>query len=262
MGDPFVIKIKDLAKHSKAKIQYKCDTCGVIISTLYATYAKMKTGLCNTCSSSEAGGKNKLSFSTVIDMFNTKGYKLISTSEDYKHFFSKLKYICPKHQNVIQKISYGSLFQGCGCRLCANELIRNNSLGSKSHTWRGGITELSDYLRSQLSFWIREQLKRTNYTCEITGKHGTLNVHHMYSFSNILQDTMEELQLDIRPKIGDYSEDELQLITVNFLKNNDLLADPIVMLETIHKEFHKFCGGFSKETSYEKLFEFIEEQRR
>lgn len=67
---------------------------------------------------------------------------------------------------------------------------------------------------------------------------------------------MDELQMDIRPTIGDYSEDEIQLITINFIKNNDLFANPIVLLESIHKEFHSFCGGQFENTSMEQLEQF------
>lgn len=68
---------------------------------------------------------------------------------------------------------------------------------------------------------------------------------------------MEQLHLDIHPNIGDYTVDELKLITNTFLKNNELLAQPIVMLESIHKDFHIFCGGTSSETSFEQLRKFI-----
>ena len=104
--------------------------------------------------------------------------------------------------------------------------------------------------------WVQQQLQRTNYTCEITGKQGTLNVHHMVSFKKIFKMTMKELHMDIRENIGDYSEDELQLITVNLMKNNDLYASPIVMLQSVHQKFHQFCGGNHEPTSFEQLAEF------
>ena len=206
---------------------------------------------CNRCGYEMAANKNRNSFKDVKSAFNNKGYILVSTESDYTTAKDKLIYICSKHGK--QSINYGNLQQGKGCPRCGDDKIS----GENNHGWKGGVTNIRRYLRVHLSSWTQQQLQRTNYTCQITGKQGSLNVHHMYSFNNILQDTMKEINMDIRPNIGDYSEDELQLIVVNFVKNNDLYANPIVMLESVHKEFHSFCGGTYKDTSNTQLSDFI-----
>lgn len=68
---------------------------------------------------------------------------------------------------------------------------------------------------------------------------------------------MKELEIDIRSSINKYNKDELQLITVNLIKNNDLLAKPKVLLESIHKEFHYFCGGYHSDTTEEQWNSFV-----
>jgi len=118
---------------------------------------------------------------------------------------------------------------------------------------------MKNYLRDKLHPWQYEQLKRTNYRCELTGENGYLNVHHMYSFSNIFYDTIKELDIDIKnkPNIADYSNEELQFITKVFLENNERYANPIVMLESIHLDFHFSKSGRFPHFSFIFKFSFV-----
>jgi hypothetical protein len=252
-GDQLLVSIAELTKNSHAIIKYTCDCCGAVAKTTYHVYRK-RIGIdkCSSCFTNKAYEKQKNSFKTIEEAFNDRGYILLSDASDYKNSYSKLRYVCDIHGE--QSINYSNFKKGQGCHGCAND----NKRGSKSKQWKGGSSGLTWYLRSLLSSWTLQQLQRTDYTCELTGKQGQLNVHHMYSFKNIFEETMSELQLDIRPNVGDYSEDELQLITVNFLQNNNLKANPIVLLESVHQEFHAFCGGNQVDTTMEQLGEFKE----
>ena len=252
-GDPLLISVTDLSNNSHATVKYTCDCCGVVTETTYHVYRK-RVGIdkCSSCSTNKVYQTQKHSFSEIIEAFINRGYTLLSKASDYKNSYSKLRYYCDIHGE--QSINYSNFNKGQGCHGCAND----NKRGPKSKQWNGGSTDISLYLRGLLSPWTLQQLQRANYMCELTGKQGQLNVHHMYSFKNIFEDTMNELQLNIRPTIGDYSEEELQLITVNFLKNNDLKANPIVLLESVHQEFHSFCGGNRVDTTMEQLSEFKE----
>lgn len=249
-GDTFVVKISDLTASSAAKVRYTCDCCGKGIVVTYDCYNKLATNICHSCTLISMQKKKIVPFSVVKSEFELAGYTVIIG--DYRITSDKVDYVCSKHG--MQSMSYSNFSQGYRCPGCNND----NHRGSKNPAWKGGVTELSRHLRGSLSAWTLQQLHRTNHTCELTGKQGVLNVHHMYSFINILSDTMKELNMDIRPNIGDYSEDELQLITINFLKNNDILANPIVILESVHKMFHSFCGGTNKETTFNQLQEFKE----
>jgi len=252
-GDTFIVKVADLTVSSAVKVKYTCDCCGKEVIVAYDCYNKLATNICHSCTLISMQKKKIIPFYMVKEAFESAGYAVVDG--DYRITSDKVNYICSKHG--IQSMSYSNFSQGYRCPGCNID----NHRGSKNPFWKGGVTELSKHLRSLLSPWALQQLQRTNYTCELTGEQGVLNVHHMYSFINILSDTMEELNMDIRPNIGDYSEDELQLITINFLKNNDLYARPIVLLEQIHRNFHSFCGGNSKDTSLEQLEKFKESLR-
>jgi predicted RNA-binding Zn-ribbon protein involved in translation (DUF1610 family) len=205
---------------------------------------------CNRCGIDSASEKMKFSHEFIKSEFEKYGYKLLST--EYINSKLSLNILCSKHGEITT--SYSSLMANGGhaCLKCAGE----KRSGENNIRWQGGITPLSLYLRNHLDDWKHQQFERVSYICEITGKQGVLNVHHMYSFKNILEITMKQLQLPIHLDIGNYTSDELRLITSTLLDNNEKLSQPIVMLEAIHKEFHSFCGGNNADTSFEQLEEF------
>lgn len=237
-------------KNNKSKLRYLCDKHG----EQSISYNHLQKGKgCPMC----ANDKHRLPFNVIEDAFNHKGYVLISTVDDYINCQSKLHYICKDHGE--QSTTYSSIKQSKGCPICADEKYSKMFSGENCIQWNKGVTELNKYLRIKLTNWSQQQLQRTNYTCELTGEkgQGNLNVHHMYGFSNIRDLTLSQLNLPIYQTIGEYG-DKLQLLTDTFLENNEIHAKPIVMLESVHKAFHSFCGGYSKETSLDSLELFKE----
>lgn len=79
---------------------------------------------CKYCSKESRIKKRIVSFDKVKELFNDKEYILLSGEEDYKNNKSLLSYICPKHPNNIQKISYNSLYNGQGCYFCGIETTK------------------------------------------------------------------------------------------------------------------------------------------
>jgi 5-methylcytosine-specific restriction endonuclease McrA len=67
---------------------------------------------------------------------------------------------------------------------------------SKNGSWKGGITKLNISIRNSnvYSLWRTKIFERDNYTCQNCGakcKRGKpviLNAHHIYTFSNLLND--------------------------------------------------------------------------
>lgn len=79
---------------------------------------------CKYCGKENYLKKRTIAFEKVKRLFNNKGYILLSEEVDYRNNKSLLNYICPKHQNNIQKISYNSLYNGQGCYFCGKEATK------------------------------------------------------------------------------------------------------------------------------------------
>jgi hypothetical protein len=161
-----------------------------------------------------------------------------------------LIYECILHKNKVQQITPSKINLGRGCILCA---VEKNS-GSTHYNWQGGISNLNLHLRSLLRSLIDDKLKEYNYECFITNINGTLEVHHLYNFNKIVQDVLNELNLEVRENVEDYTLDEIKKINKLFIeKHTDNWGIPI--LPEIHDLFHYFYG--LKNNTPEQFYEFI-----
>ena len=63
-----------------------------------------------------------------------------------------------------------------------------------NHKWKGGITSFYHWIRNTINNreWITRVMQRDNYICQECGKRGNMEVHHKYSFANLVKDFLEE----------------------------------------------------------------------
>lgn len=176
------------------------------------------------------------------------GYTLLS--DTYVRSDKTMTFVCPVHGNFDTTLI--SINQGHICPHCDDDSRR----GSNSVLWRNGTTELYTELRRLLTGWAKRQRKRVGNKCEITGKFGKIVVHHMTPMFEIFNKTMSELNIDVREKLSDYTNEEIKIISNRFIENNEKTANPVCMLEEIHWRFHSFCGGTFMPTSFEQLEQF------
>ncbi len=112
--------------------------------------------------------------------------------------------------------------------------------GERNGNWQGGITELYAFLRNNISEWKQESIKQSNYKCILSGK-AFDDIHHLYSFDFIVQDTLSELNLPIHRHINDYTKDELSdIIKVCQRLHMDNIG--VCLTRGIHKLFHDTYG--------------------
>lgn len=241
--------------HLLSKEYKNCDSrleyiarCGHKNTTTLYDFKIGCSRICTNCQNIKNGKARALSEEDVRQYFEDNGCHIIECN--YKNNRSKIRYIATCGHEHITDFTHFQQGKGLLCTDCLNKGVHNAN-------WQGGLSKLNSHLRNLLSDWTREQLKKVNYTCEITGLHGDLNVHHMYSFTNIRDLTLKQLDLPVHQTIGEYTDDELQLLSKTFLENNEILSHPVVMLKVVHNAFHSFCGGSTHDTTPEQLEEFI-----
>lgn len=204
------------------------------------TMMQLKAGQgCRYCGYAKMGERQRLSPSIVKELFLSRGYKLL---DEYITSSHKLRYVCPGHPNVVQEISYSDLRSGHGCMQCGRERTAAAISGEKSHFWKGGVSELGNYLRQHLSQWKLDALKKYDYRCVITGQRGKdIEIHHTKPFYQIRDEAMAEIVLDVRQGIGDYAPEELTLLTQVFVRKH-LEVEGIPLKRELHIELHKSFG--------------------
>jgi len=127
-------------------------------------------------------------------------------------------------------------------RYAQSEDFKLKFSGENSPNWKGGISTIQEYLRHRIDDWKNDSLKINNYKCSLTGKKGNLIIHHVYSFSNIVFETLNELRMDIFNSINKYTEEQLKRIEDKCLELHYKHGLGVCLKKEIHDLFHKEYG--------------------
>lgn len=103
----------------------------------------------------------------------------------------------------------------------------------KNGRWLGGITNLSQALREQLIGWKKGSMKFCNYKCLLTGKDFD-EIHHLNPFNEIIKETLQELNLEVKNSLGDYENADT---IIEKIQNKHTLYG-ICLSKEVHKIFH------------------------
>jgi len=282
--EEFEIDVYDLSDNSDIRVEVQCDYCAEngIINIMNKQWKKylsqrgiLEKDACRKCGHIKEketslikygyehytqtdewknyykenwdNGRDRITIEYVRECFEKEGYKLIST--EYINNEEYLYYECPKHGE--QRITWCHFKNGKRCPKCFYE----SNKGENNNKWNGGITDLNHYFREKLNDWKNKSLEKCNYSCYFTGIKGKLEIHHIYSFYKIVQDTFNNLQIDIRKTMGEYSVEELNEINKEFLRiNMDNLGSPII--PELHKLYHTLYG--LKTDTPKDFYEFVQ----
>jgi DNA-directed RNA polymerase subunit N (RpoN/RPB10) len=225
-------KVLSEFKGTDKSIWYKCPEHGkqrIIVSNF------ISGNRCKKCSD-----ESKLvSYDIVKKAFEDRGYTLLS--EKYKGNKQLLKYTCWCDPTVVHKIKYNDIQQGHGCPTCKARDTSERQKGEGSHFWNGGISDLSGYLRNCIGGWKYDSMKACGFKCVLTGEKFDA-VHHLTSFSYIMHEMLEEINMDIRERVSMYTEEELEIMSNRIVTKHNDYGLGICLCDRLHKLFHKLYG--------------------
>lgn len=125
-----------------------------------------------------------------------------------------------------------------GCKQCANLNMR----GSNHPNWNGGgHQDTVDSFRHSIHSWKVACLKAANFKCDITGRTDNLVIHHLSNFSEILKQTLEDLNLPYYNTIKEYTEEERRLAEDELLRRHPIELG-VVLTREVHDKFHAIYG--------------------
>lgn len=104
---------------------------------------------------------------------------------------------------------------------------------------------LNKYLRGQIGVWKSNSMQNCNYKCILTGSKNFV-IHHLYSFSSIMNEVVEENNFQLRDKLCEYTIDELRFITEKIIKKHNQYPLGICVEQNLHKLFHREYGQITK----------------
>lgn len=199
--------------------------------------------ICSTCFRQDEFEKRKLK---LISKIQSKGLNFISWIGNYDKT-TELEFIVECSSGHLFKTNYNNINAPSQtyCRECGKDII------IKKNT--KGLSPLYDYLRRTINVWKRDSMIACDYKCDISN--GEFDaVHHLYGFNLILKETVEQLNLPLRKIIGEYSEEELKLVTDKCFELHEKYGLGVCLRADIHTLFHRIYGKANN--TPEQYYEF------
>lgn len=185
---------------------------------------------CRYCS------KTKVDFLDVKEAFSKRNYEILD--ESYFNSQTKIRYKCPNHPDKDLKITWNN-FQNHdrGCPYCFFDSIR----GEKSPLYKGGTSEINQYLRQKINDWKKDSLEKHNYRCFVTGRTGKLHVHHLTPFQSLRDQAFNETKIPKLSQVKDYTTRQLEKLEDKIIELHEKELG-VPLLKDVHKDFHKKYG--------------------
>jgi hypothetical protein len=90
--------------------------------------------------------------------------------------------------------------------------------------------------------WKKQSIENSRYKCVITGDIFD-HIHHLYSFSSIVNDAFEELGLStFQKQVSKYSSEELFSISDKIIEIHYRYPLGVCLRRDVHEKFHKIYG--------------------
>ena len=191
-----LIVLEDAGRTKKGAVIWRCQCeCGTI--------KDIKSGSLQSGNTQSCGCYNKERVSEAIKKDLTgQVFGRLTVLEDMGRIHGYVLWRCLCDCGNIVDVISGNLQNGntqsCGCY--KREQLSETQSGEKSHFWKGGITPLSQAVRTCIRYkeWRTAIFQRDNFTCihcnDSTG--GNLIAHHLNLFSDIMKEhnitTLEE----------------------------------------------------------------------
>lgn len=222
--------------NNREKLECKCKIDGY---EWKASWSNLQEGKgCPKCAIKKVHDNQRLEFDYIKDKLKIIRPNYEFVSKEYINAQTKLKIHCLIH-NHVWETTWTHLCEGKGCPCCA----KDNNSGRNHWNWKGGLTMLREYLREHILQWKYDSASAFNGKCDISGTRKDLVIHHVNkNFSDILQETMNSLNLPIYQEINQYTDDELKLIGDKCVELHYKYGLGVCLTNEIHKEFHKIYG--------------------
>lgn len=155
---------------------------------------------------------------------------------------------CKMCGNIFHRYMANIVNHNQGCPICS---ILNKK-GEGNPNWKGGISEISAFLRSKIKDWKLNSFKKYNFKCDICSDRSALNViHHIYPFYKIRDEVFINTKLPMLENISNYSQEELNILEEECIKLHEYYGLGVCMCDKHHKLFHKEFGNDVSVEEYE-----------
>jgi hypothetical protein len=205
---------------------------------------------CKICSKKNRIENSKLSFGTINEDLKNHNFEFIDFPFGYQKNNSYIRYMC-KNGHITQR-SVMMFRKRPFCKECKRQERKVALLGNGHHNWKG-TRNLRLFLMRSISNWKKESMIACNYKCVVTGENFD-QIHHLYNFNKIIDESLNELVLVRKVKNGDYSQDDLLKIISKVQEIHTRYPLGVCLRKDVHKLFHSMFGRINNTPS--QFYEF------
>ena len=120
-------------------------------------------------------------------------------------------------------------------------IARRLLLGLLRGKEESSYNDLSEYIRRNNLDWKTQSMINCNYKCFLTGNRFD-DIHHIYGLNLILNETLIELNIKIKPCIDEYAKKELRDILDLFRIKQAKYPLGVCLSKDVHMLFHNKYG--------------------
>lgn len=127
-----------------------------------------------------------------------------------------------------------------------------------NHFNKATYENLNKFLRGNTWEWKSNSMKNCDYQCVLTGSKD-FAIHHLYSFSSIVNEVLEENNFELKDSFSDYTEDELLFILDKFIEKQNQYPLGVCIRKDLHDLFHREYGTV---VTPDMWYDFVENYKK
>lgn len=230
-------------------IQFECSHIGK--KTNFESFKRGRR--CRICGLEKSKVSRKYSMERINKIMEDNNLIFIDFPDEYINRNSKIKYTC--NYNHINYVAFSSFLKWHKCFVCSRIDLIERISGVNASNWRGGLTNIRDYLQNRITRWKKESIKQCGGKCVISGEKYD-DIHHVYSFNSIFKESIKELNFELKENAGDYKKDDLKLLLKKLRELHMRYPLGACLTRDWHMKFHNIYGY--GDTTPEMWYEFLE----
>lgn len=222
--------------NAKTKLALTCDKGHPLISS----FNKIQQGQrCPVCVKERISGESKYPLHKIEELLLNNGIEIIKWLDEYKNRNSRFLLKCTKGH--VHERSVGVFREYVKCPQCSLIEFGETHRGEFSGAWRGGTSSIIHCLRSCISEWKKETMRKSNYKCVVTGERFD-DIHHLYGFDRIFNEVFNNTKINFRETIAEYSSFELDKLKNECCRLHKYYGVGVCLKKDLHVLFHQKYG--------------------
>lgn len=200
---------------------------------------------CEKCIRDNIRKRQVFSYEQVKNIIESNGRSKLISKKYTKASDRNLEILCYECQEntLITSLNKFSQRNHIMCKECRKRM----SYGKTSSHWKGGITDIRNYLRTSITPWKIDSLSNASFKCDISKRNSKkLEVHHLNkNFKDIIDETFKIANIEIKSSIGEYTQEELAKLSDICLQLHYKYGLGVCLERKYHLEFHNIYGRFN-----------------